>query len=124
MDNPLPALTRNAALRTAAGGHAADMVRRRYFAHVSPGGTDLVDRARAAGYLRPSARNWALGEALAWRPPKTATPRGALRGLLRSAPHRRLLLSRAFREAGVAVRAGAPKGSYRGATFVVSLGRR
>ena len=42
----------NAELDVAAGGHAADMLQRRYFSHVSPDGGDLADRARNAGFAR------------------------------------------------------------------------
>ena len=44
-------LSGNARLGRAAGRHAADMVRRGYFAHVSPEGQTFVDRLRDAGYL-------------------------------------------------------------------------
>lgn len=37
-------------LDLAAARHATDMVERRYFGHVSPGGGDLADRGRRAGY--------------------------------------------------------------------------
>src|SRR5690349_11041218 len=38
-----------ASLVTAARGHAADMVRRRYFSHTAPGGKGVVTRVRRAG---------------------------------------------------------------------------
>ena len=51
-------------LGEAARRHAADMVRRGYFSHVSPGGRDMGDRLRRAGY--GNGDSWRAGENLAW----------------------------------------------------------
>ena len=58
-----PALTPEPLLALAARRHARDMVRRGYFSHTTPGGRTMVDRLRAAGYLRGF---WQAGEMLAW----------------------------------------------------------
>jgi uncharacterized protein YkwD len=117
-----PALAPQPALTLAAGRHARDMVRRRYFAHVSPSGRTLVDRMRSAGYLRRLARSWALGETLAWGTGERAEPAAIVDAWMRSRSHRRVLLSRAYREIGVAVEPGTPFGPD-GSTFVAELGR-
>ncbi len=46
----LPRLRESVRLDRSAQGHSDDMVRRDYFAHVSPGGSSPVDRITAAGY--------------------------------------------------------------------------
>src|ERR1700754_3256423 len=53
-------LRTDADLGEAARRHAADMVKRGYFAHVSPGGSDLGDRLRRAGF--GSGDGWRAGE--------------------------------------------------------------
>src|SRR4051812_5859456 len=64
----LPAVRPAAPLALAARRHAADMVARGYFAHVSPTGGTVDRRVRRAGYL-VEAPCWALGEDLGWAPP-------------------------------------------------------
>lgn len=119
----LKPLKSNARLAAAARRHAADMVNRRFFDHVSPGGGTVSRRVAQTGYLR-GARHWTIGEVLAWTPSEYSTPRIAVRALMRSRPHRRLILEPTFREAGVAVVKRAPVGGQRaGATFVANFGR-
>jgi uncharacterized protein YkwD len=121
----LPTLHPDWRLAAAAAAHAQDMVARRYFGHVSPDGGTLRQRARATGYLRTSDRAWSLGEAMAWRTAGVATPVDAVRALLASPPHRRVLLGAAYRDAGVAVVPHAPAGGgSTGATWVIDVGRR
>ena len=53
-------------LLTVARRYSEQMVRQRFFAHVSPSGSTLVQRVRkSTRYLR-GARSWALGENIAW----------------------------------------------------------
>jgi uncharacterized protein YkwD len=116
-------LRQSAALTVAARRHASDMVRRRYFAHVSPAGETLGDRAARTGYLR-GASGWSLGEVLAWTDRARATPRTAVRELMHSTPHRQIILTAAFRDVGISVIGHAPlAGVRRGATFVADFGR-
>jgi uncharacterized protein YkwD len=119
----LRALRVDGRLAAAAGRHAADMVANRYFAHVSPSGTTLSQRIARTGYLS-NARYWAVGEVLAWTSQRLSSPRIAVRALMRSAAHRRLIVDPTFTEAGVAVVKHAPvRGVRRGATFVANFGR-
>jgi uncharacterized protein YkwD len=116
-------LRASAPLTLAARRHASDMVRRRYFAHVSPAGATLGDRAARTGYLR-GASGWSLGEVLAWTDHARATPRTAVQELMHSAPHRRIILTPAYRQVGISVLGHAPlPGVRRGATFVADFGR-
>lgn len=121
----LPKLRYNRRLATAAGRHARDMVRERYFSHDSPSGDDFVDRIRGAGYLRGRSGGWSLGENLAWGSGSMASPRSIVRAWMRSPGHRRNILQRRFREIGVALVLDAPvDGVERAATYVTEFGRR
>jgi uncharacterized protein YkwD len=110
---PDPRLTRMA------GRFARTMVARRFFSHVSPGGSTLHDRLRAAGY-----RGRAAGEVLAWGQGRLASPRAAVRSWLRSPPHRRVLLGRNYRDVGVGIALGSPFGGpmRSSATYAANFG--
>ena len=96
-------LRRNRRLSRAATRHAQDMLRRRYFAHRSPEGTSVLTRVRHAGYGADAEKVFAgelvgLGFARVVWP---LTPRGLIRMWLASPSHRRVLVSRRFRELGI-----------------------
>lgn len=113
-------LRANKRLALAAKRHAADMVRRDYFSHVAPGGTDFVARIRRAGYGAP-----ALGENLAAGSGEYSTPAATVRGWMDSPGHRSNILNRRFREAGVGVALGAPSlGGSESATYALTFGGR
>jgi uncharacterized protein YkwD len=114
----LPAIRNTKALRVAAQRHSEDMVRRQYFAHVSPNGLTLAKRVRRAGY--PGGR---VGENIGWGSGSAATPAAIVQAWMNSPPHRQILLTRAFREGGVGIAQGAPQGGD-GRTFVLNVGRR
>jgi uncharacterized protein YkwD len=117
-------VTHDARLQRAAGVHARDMVRRRYFAHQSPGGRRVGDRARAAGYLR-GARYWTVGEVLAWLVRPRPTPAAVVEAWMRSGPHRAVLLHGAFRQVGADFTRGNPRArGGDGATFAAVFGRK
>src|SRR3954468_13502391 len=116
----LPAVRPAAPLALAARRHAADMVARGYFAHVSPTGGTVDRRARRTGYL--DAPCWALGEDLGWAPPALATAGAVVAARMAGASHRSVVLDGDFREIGVAVAGSAPVGEVAGATFVLELG--
>src|SRR5262245_7130741 len=116
----LVAVDRAGALETAARRHAADMVARRYFAHVSPTGGTVDKRARRAGYI--TAPCWVVGEDLGWAPPEVATARAVVDAWMDSPSHRAVILDRSFRDIGVGVVDRAPGGDGAGATFVLELG--
>jgi uncharacterized protein YkwD len=115
-------LIRDASLTQAARRHAADMVRRTFFSHVTPGGTTLGDRLRHVGY--GEGRSWRAGEALGWGTGDRATPDALVDEWLASPPHRRILLDAGFHELGVGVAAGAPRptAAGSGATYALDLG--
>jgi uncharacterized protein YkwD len=114
----------NSRLSLAARRLAFDMVRHRYFAHVTPTGRSVVDRLKASGYLGSQPR-WAVGEALAWGSGSRSTPRNRVRAWLKSPDHRPILLSKRYREIGVGMAAGAPKRGVKGAgTYAADFGVR
>jgi uncharacterized protein YkwD len=119
----LKPLKLNKRLSTAARRHSRDMVRRDYFAHDSPGGATFVDRIRRSGYLR-GARNWTVGENLAWGMRKRSTPRAITKTWMNSAGHRANILNPSFREVGIGVAIGAPGVPGRAATYTTDFGSK
>jgi uncharacterized protein YkwD len=107
-------------LDRAATRHSSDMVRRRYFEHVSPGGGGLVRRARRAGY-----HGIHLGEAIAWGTGGYATAAMTVSEWLHSAPHRRILLNPRLRDLGIGISSGTPDAGVHddGITVTADLGR-
>ena len=80
----LRALTVDQRLAAAAQAHSADMVRRGFFAHESPDGRQVWDRAVAAGYAyRKVAENIAAGQ---------RTAEEVVRGWMDSPGHRANIL--------------------------------
>lgn len=76
----LAPLERAPALEEMAARHASDMAEKGYFAHVSPDGRGLTERARAVGYRYCSlAENIALGQ---------RSPDEVFASWRNSAPHR------------------------------------
>jgi uncharacterized protein YkwD len=99
-----PPLRPNARLGQAAQRHAADMLARRYFAHESPEGRTVRERARDAGY------DWrAIGENLA---EGQLTVDEVMDTWMRSPPHRRNLIDPGYEELGVGVALGRSGGEW------------
>lgn len=118
----LPSLRLDARLMLAARRHSADMVRRGYFSHVSPGGARIAQRLRRVGYVGVCA--WRAGETLAWGYGDERTPASRVAAWLASPPHRRVLLDPGYRDAGVGTARGVPGGGHDGFTYTAELGRR
>ena len=111
-------------LDLAAARHAADMRERRYFSHVSPGGGDLGDRARRAGFARRDC-SWAVGEVLSWGVGPRSTAAGTVRAWLSSPSHRSILISPRYGQVGLGMQAGTPFDAFpSGVTVAAVLGRR
>lgn len=117
-------LTGDRRLSRAASAHTSDMVRGRYFAHVSRRGRDIGDRLAHTGYTR-GARWWLVGENLAWGAGSLSTPRRIMSAWMDSPGHRANILNRDFREIGVAVAFGAPvEVGSAAATYTTTFGAR
>jgi uncharacterized protein YkwD len=92
-------LRASASLNAAAGEHSLQMARLGYD-HASPNGAPYWRRVQR--YYRPRGfRSWSVGENIVYGSPSMSAPT-ALREWLTSPPHRANLLSRAWREAGIA----------------------
>jgi uncharacterized protein YkwD len=108
------------ALDRAARCHVRDMVRRRYFGHVSPTGSDPLHRALGAGY--GDLRTARVGEnLLSWSTQLTAAE--VVRKWMASPPHRQNILSRRWSDVGIAMMRHATSGG-RGLTVAVEFGHR
>lgn len=121
----VPSLVRSSRLAIAATRHSADMVRRQYFSHVSPGGATLARRAALAGY-RGTSRRLKLGETLGWGAGQYASPVQLVKALMGDPSHRVIVLARRYREAGVGLALGEPGLGMgeAGVTLSVSFGAR
>lgn len=108
-------LRSNAHLDLAAQRHAADMLVRGYFAHQSPEGKTVRERARAAGY------DWqAIGENIA---EGQFTVAEVMDTWLHSPGHRRNILDADFKELGVGLALGRSGDTYR-IVWVQAFGTR
>ncbi len=119
-DHGLKAFTASSTLDRAADDYAADMVKRRFFDHVSPGGGTMMDRIKAAGWA-PSG-SWSAGENIAWGSGSLATPAAIVNGWMRSAGHRANILNGSYSQIGIGIAAGAPQGGISGGgTYVTDF---
>ncbi|HEX9942839.1 MAG TPA: CAP domain-containing protein [Thermoanaerobaculia bacterium] len=111
----VPPLRSNARLDQAAQRHAEDMLARNYFAHRSPEGKSVRERARAAGY------DWrAIGENVA---EGQFSVDEVMDTWLHSPGHRRNLLDPDFKELGVGLALGRSGRTYR-AVWAQAFGAR
>lgn len=114
----------NHRLTRAARWHTHDMVRHRYFGHVSRSGRDVVDRLYRSRYLG-GRFSWSVGENLAWGSGSLGTPRAIVRAWMNSSGHRRNMLNGRYREIGIAVIARGPtRTELPAATYTTTFGIR
>ncbi len=122
----LPALTANAKLTRAARHHSAEMGERQYFAHNSFSGEQWNKRIARFGYGPKGCTFWKVGENIFWGSGLYASPVNVVDEWMASPPHRRVILTRAFRAAGVG--AVECQSGYAGCDdvwfFTLDLGRR
>jgi uncharacterized protein YkwD len=102
----LDPLAASGPLDKAADGYAQDMVARRFFDHVSPGGGTMMDRIKAAGWV--AAGSWSAGENIAWGSGELGTPAAIVDGWMHSAGHRANILTGSFTQIGIGIAGGAP----------------
>lgn len=114
----------NNRLSRAARRHTRDMVRHRYFDHVSRRGKDVVDRLYGTGYLG-GRFSWTVGENIAWGAGGRGTPRRIVRAWMHSPGHRQNMLSPRFRDIGIGIKARGPTHTRRPAgTYTTTFGAR
>jgi uncharacterized protein YkwD len=112
-------------LTRAALAHSTDMVKRRYFSHVTPAGLAPLQRVKRTGYLRKRTRG-VVNETLAIGTAQLSTPAALVRSLMDDLPHRRIVLGRRYRDVGVGLVVGYPIGDDTpdGATLTIDYGHR
>lgn len=110
-------------LEAAATAYSQAMVQQRFFGHVSPGGQTITERLRS--YAGPASK-WVTGENLAWGEGTFATPNAIVRGWMQSASHRDNVLNGTFRDIGIGIVGGTPRGGLPAlsATYTTELGTR
>jgi hypothetical protein len=110
-------------LELAAQRYSGDMVQRRFFEHIDPGGLDPHDRILMAGY--PAENAW-TGENLAYGTGPEGSPAEIVDHWMHSPGHKENILRGAFTEIGIGVEFDVPKeepaGTDAGATYVTSFG--
>jgi uncharacterized protein YkwD len=102
----LPPFRASAALNAAAGQHSLQMARLGYFEHESPNGAPYWRRVQRY-YPQRGFRRWSAGENIVYGSPSLSAA-DALSEWLTSPPHRANLLSRSWRDAGIAAVYSAP----------------
>lgn len=111
----VPPLTANARLDQAAQRHAEDMLARDFFAHESPDGKTVRQRAKEAGY------DWrAIGENIAEGQISVAE---VMKTWMNSPGHRRNILDRDFKELGTGLALGRSGNGWR-VKWVQAFGTR
>ncbi|HWD10642.1 MAG TPA: CAP domain-containing protein [Solirubrobacteraceae bacterium] len=119
-------LHRNVELGTVAESQVASMLRWNYFADVRPSGQTPLALVGVTPY-RAHAAFMAVGQNIAWASGSAATPAHILADWMASPPHRAIMLSGKFRDAGVAVEPALPSvlgAGSRGAVWAVEFGVR
>jgi uncharacterized protein YkwD len=113
----LGGLSHDSRLARAARRFSSAMVRQGFFDHVSPQGSTLGTRARAAGYSGGT-----LGETIGWGAGVLATPAAIVAAWMDSPPHHAIIMSGAFRRIGLGVAGGSPEGAAQAATVTADFG--
>ena len=109
----LPRLSVSKPLALAARSHSRDMALTGYFSHTSRNGQAFDQRVRHY-YGSRGYRTWRAGENLLWASPEVDADR-AVQMWIDSPAHKRILLTRGYREIGLsAVHMVAGRGSYAG----------
>lgn len=120
----LPTLRVNAKLQRAARAHSTQMINKDYFAHNSANGESFSKRVIRFGYTRTNCTSWRAGENIAWGSGLLGTPQAIFKAWMKSAGHRKIMLSKSFRDVGL----GRAKGEFKGIEgvfmFTLDCGRR
>jgi len=119
-------LRANRELQTVAAAEAGDMLRGNYFADNSPHGQTLAAHMAASHYLLRVATS-STAQNIGWGTLTNATPARMVEAWMRSPPHRRIILTGEYRDAGVGVIPAVPAavgGGLGGATWTVDFGVR
>ncbi len=121
----LRGLQPNAELARVARAQVSVMVRWNYFADVRPTGQTPLALVAATRY--PARASFSVGQNIAWGTGPNATAAHTMAAWMESPPHRAIILSGDFRDAGVAVTPSVPAAIGRGrggATYAIVFGVR
>jgi uncharacterized protein YkwD len=119
-------LRANRELQAVASGQLKCMVQANAFADDCPAGETPLARIAATPYGRHAAA-LSVGQDLGWGTGADVTPAAMVRAWMRSRPHREIILSGTFTDAGAGVSATVPRGLGAGepaATYAVEFATR
>jgi uncharacterized protein YkwD len=121
----LARLRSNASLAHAAARKVARMLHLDYFADADPAHLTPLSLVVATPYPA-RAHAVSVGQNIAWGTGADATPANVVATWMRSAPHRAIILTHRFRDAGVGARPAVPSvlSSAGGATYAMEFGAR
>lgn len=116
----LRSVKQHAKLQKAGAAHAADMRKRKFFAHEHPSGPDLVKRLRKAKYWPAT-----VGENLGAATGQFSTARAVVDAWMHSAGHKSVMLDKRFKWVGIGIEPMFPAPpSSPGATIAAEFGVR
>ncbi len=118
-------LKTNRELQAVAVSQVKTMVRLDYFADNRPSGTTPAALIAATPYGE-HARGLSIGENIGWGTGGYATPAQMVTAWLQSPPHRKIILTGEYSDAGVGVTPAAPShlaGGQTGATYALELAK-
>jgi uncharacterized protein YkwD len=116
----------NRQLGKVAGSQVSSMVRWDYFADVRPSGQTPLSLVGVTRYPAHTA-GFAVGQNIAWGTGVYATPEHIVEEWMASPPHRAIILTGYYRDAGVAAKPAVPGvlgGGRSGATYAMEFGVR
>jgi uncharacterized protein YkwD len=122
----LHAVHANSELGHVAVSQVTTMVRSDYFSDVRPTGQTPLSLVAVTRYPAHAAE-FAVGENIAWGTGSFTTPAHIVAEWMASTPHREVMLSGEYRDAGVAVTPAVPavlQAGQRGATYAIEFGMR
>lgn len=118
----------NRALAAIASGQARDMVRGDYFGDQSLSGQSPLSRIMASNYpVHAASLRLFTAQNIGWGTGPNATPAGIVRAWMESPPHRQIILTGVYRDAGVGVAPAVPtrfSAGWLGGTYAVEFGAR
>jgi uncharacterized protein YkwD len=120
------ALHANRSLHRVATSQASSMVLTDYYADDRPTGQTPMSLVAVTRY-KPATARVAVGQNIAWGTGSDTTPARIVAALLASPPHREVMLSGEYRDAGVSAKPAVPAilhATGRGATYVIEFGAR
>jgi uncharacterized protein YkwD len=122
----LPALRDNRQLASVADSQVTSMVARDWFSDVRPGGITPLALVGSTSYPARAA-TIAVGQNIAWGTGSFSTPAHIVSEWMASPPHRAIILTRQYRDAGVSIEPAVPgvlHAGHAGATYAMEFGRR